>query len=107
MLQKICEYTGFTAVTVIGGAPPVNDSSDYTLGVVNWGVTEELVPRNFSAYDPEGFRKNVLGQFYRFLRQTKSEFYCTFSRAVALTSMQSRRPLRPRLTTLGIRRRRL
>lgn len=57
----------------MGAAPPATEGEDYILGVVNVGETDETVPRNFSEFDPNYFRKNILSHFYKFvLRASKS-----------------------------------
>ena len=71
MLELISAHTGLTALTLLAGAP-VADGNRYVVGVVNYGKSSETVPRNFSAWDSEGFQ-NVVGQFTRFLNATRGE----------------------------------
>ena len=73
LLAKISEYTGFTAITLMGGTAPAK-GRDSIVGFVHHGETNESLPRNFSAFDNEGFRRNVVSQFFKFLRHTAGEF---------------------------------
>ena len=54
-----------------------DEEDDYVLGVVHYGKTAEPIPRDFTAFDPEKFCRNFLGQFfgqfYRFLKHTEGQ----------------------------------
>lgn len=71
LLELIAKYTGYTAITIIGGAP---DGEKYSVGVVNYGVADGLVPKNMTSVDPEGFRTHFVNQFVKFLRVQKGMF---------------------------------
>lgn len=65
LLQLIGAYTGFKAVTLLGGM--LVEDGECMVGAVNWGKTNEVVPRPLNTFDPDGFNKNIIGQFTKFL----------------------------------------
>ncbi|KAF7798645.1 hypothetical protein EIP86_009869 [Pleurotus ostreatoroseus] len=65
LLQLIGAYTGFKVITLIGGMRV--ESGECMVGAVNWGKTDEVVPRLFSTFDQEGFNKNIIEHFTKFL----------------------------------------
>lgn len=70
MLQLVSKHTGLPCVSLIAGAPPREGSTKYTVAVVHYGKTNEPVPRDLSAFDPEGFKTVMLGHFAKFLAHT-------------------------------------
>ena len=74
LLQLICEHTGFTAATLVAGAPPsATTGKHYIVSNVDYGVTNETVPREFAKFGSEGFRSRFLDQFLTFLKHTASK----------------------------------
>lgn len=73
MLQLISEHTGLQCVTLIAGSAPTSETGGYSISVVNYGKTKEAYPRQFSAFDPEGFSNNFVRQFTKFLNKTSGE----------------------------------
>ncbi|KAF7790017.1 hypothetical protein EIP86_000965 [Pleurotus ostreatoroseus] len=69
LLKLLCEYTGFKAITLIGGL--VVEDGRCMVGAVDYGKTVEPVPRSFSAFDPEGFDRKVIDQYTKFLYATR------------------------------------
>ena len=61
LLKLISDYTGLEALTLLAGKA-VEGSADYIVGVVNYGQTKELVPRDFKSWDTQGFDR-VIEQF--------------------------------------------
>ena len=72
LLQLISAHTGFSAVTLLAGAP-VEDGNGYVVGVVNHGTSSEAIPRNFRHWDPKGFDL-VVDQWTQFLNATRGEY---------------------------------
>lgn len=66
LLQLIAKYTGFTCLTLLGGAPPPNQNEDFKISVVNFGETKGIVPQDFRAFGGQGFN-DALSVFARFV----------------------------------------
>lgn len=75
LLKLIGAYTGLTAITLLAGAP-VGNGEEYVIGAVNYGKSNDAAPRPFNEWDPEGFDKNVIEQFTRFLNATRGDRSC-------------------------------
>lgn len=68
LLELICEYTGYSCVTLIGGA---FEGGQYKVGAVHHGEVKGVVSKDFAAYDPQAFRNDFVGCFFKFLRAMK------------------------------------
>ena len=50
-LKEIAKHTGFTAITV--AAALATDDGEFIFGGVNYGETNETIPRSIDQWDPE------------------------------------------------------
>ena len=71
MFDLLSEYVGLHNFTLLCGNPPKDDEGEYSIAVVNYGKTAENCPRNFFQFNPEAFKKQVLGPYMEFLQATK------------------------------------
>ena len=70
--ELLSAYTGYTAFTLLAGAPPKDEDSEYKVAAIRYGKTSEPCPRDFFKFDPDAFKTQVFGLFTKFLRTTKS-----------------------------------
>lgn len=71
LLQGLSIYTGYSAITVLAGAPPTADRRNFEVKAINFGKTVEDMPHNFLNWDKVGFKQHVVDHFTDFLRQTQ------------------------------------
>lgn len=69
LLELIAKHTGFTAVTLLCGAPHKNGGKESTVAVVNYGTTKGPIPKDFQGFNAEDFRC-VLNHWGRFVGET-------------------------------------
>ncbi|KAF7797639.1 hypothetical protein EIP86_008839 [Pleurotus ostreatoroseus] len=72
LLEIISQCTGFKCVSLIAGSPPTAPTEPYVVGTVHYGKSNETLARDFGSFNREGFRSNVIGEFQRFLRASKT-----------------------------------
>lgn len=65
-------HTGFTCVSLIRGCYD-DVEKKYTVGAVNYGKTTDDIPKDFTSFDPDGYRKKFAGQFALFIGATKGQ----------------------------------
>ena len=72
LLELISKYTGYPCVSLICAGQKL-DSPGYDSASVHVGKTKDVVPKDFFAHDPQGFK--VWSQkFVDFARAVKSEW---------------------------------
>lgn len=87
LLELIAKHTGFTAVTLLCGAPSTDGEKDSTVAVVNYGTTAGPMPQDFQSFNVEDFRR-VLSHWGRFVAAT-GEFIATVCGGYAYESFSS------------------
>ncbi|KAI0691767.1 hypothetical protein BC835DRAFT_1307434 [Cytidiella melzeri] len=71
LLEAISEITGLENLTLLGGTAPYTQVDSYEVAVVHFGKIQEVVPRDFSEFNQDGFRLHVLSHFCKFLSATR------------------------------------
>ena len=71
--ELLAEHTGLQAFTLIGGCPAPNSGGEYLLAAVNYGMTKEIVPRDYFDFNQEKYKANVLKPYLGFLAAMQGE----------------------------------
>jgi hypothetical protein len=70
LIDGIRMYTK-TSVTILVGSPPSEEGGNYFVKVLNSGTTTDTsTPKDFHDWDEQGFTKNIVQHFVRFLSHT-------------------------------------
>ena len=68
-------YTNMS-VTILIGSPPLEPDGSYFVKVLNSGTTTDTpTPKDFHDWDEQGFKKNIVQHFVRFLSHTSSAYF--------------------------------
>ena len=68
LLEKLCKYTGYSCISLIDSAV---EGDKYKIGMVHHGEVQETINKNLASFNPEGFRRDFVGHFFKFPCATK------------------------------------
>ena len=69
LLSLISDYTGFKCVSLIAASATPDDTSSRASWVaVHHGKTRDVIPKDFAAYDKDGFADKFVGTFLDFVQ---------------------------------------